>query len=371
MVMTKRNVCRVAHAVVALGLGGLCACGPPPSEHSRPSIRRAGRLTKPGRCTEALAAYRQAVRLRPDSAEAHNDLGAVLYDVGERDAAVQEYQRALRLQPEFAEAHNNLGVAALSAGQIVAAVGEYRQAVALKPEFSAALQSVPRTRVAWPARRGTPSRCASCRTRPRSPRPAAPSPASAASSASLRTSGLSLGRSPLGRCARPSPTACLQPSRGRNCSTLRPSLAIPSPQTRRPRGNSPTRPSTLTSAVGRHAPNHAAHATDSATRRDRRHRRLLFRLFGDHASVVSSRPATDAAFCNALRTTLVGSTIPAFMQVLELLGGRVEPERPLVVLHLVDARSSLPTRRCSQSTAAGLRSPGARSSRRPLPRRAP
>ena len=31
-----------------------------------------------------------------------------------------------------------------------------------------------------------------------------------------------------------------------------------------------------------------------------------------NASVVSNRPAIDAAFCNALRVTLVGSTIPAF-----------------------------------------------------------
>ena len=31
-----------------------------------------------------------------------------------------------------------------------------------------------------------------------------------------------------------------------------------------------------------------------------------------NASVVSNRPAIDAAFCNALRVTLVGSTMPAF-----------------------------------------------------------
>ena len=30
------------------------------------------------------------------------------------------------------------------------------------------------------------------------------------------------------------------------------------------------------------------------------------------ASVVSKRPEIEAAFCNALRVTLVGSTMPAF-----------------------------------------------------------
>ena len=34
------------------------------------------------------------------------------------------------------------------------------------------------------------------------------------------------------------------------------------------------------------------------------------------ASVVTSRPATEAASCNAVRTTLVGSTMPAFTRSL-------------------------------------------------------
>ena len=36
------------------------------------------------------------------------------------------------------------------------------------------------------------------------------------------------------------------------------------------------------------------------------------------ASVVTSRPATEAASCNAVRTTLVGSTMPAFTRTADL-----------------------------------------------------
>ena len=48
------------------------------------------------------------------------------------------------------------------------------------------------------------------------------------------------------------------------------------------------------------------------------------------ASVVTSRPATEAASCSAVRTTLVGSMMPAAHQVLELAGLRVEAPVVLV-----------------------------------------
>ena len=41
------------------------------------------------------------------------------------------------------------------------------------------------------------------------------------------------------------------------------------------------------------------------------------------ASVVSNRPEIDAAFCNALRVTLVGSTTPAFTRSFVFAGGDV------------------------------------------------
>ena len=53
------------------------------------------------------------------------------------------------------------------------------------------------------------------------------------------------------------------------------------------------------------------HPTHAAARRSRRSRLVLLLLDHD-ASVVSSRPAIDAAFCSAVRVTLVGSMTPAF-----------------------------------------------------------
>ncbi len=59
---------------------------------------------------EAVAHYQQALRLRPDFADAHNNLGEALREQGHLAESVARYQEALRLKPDYAEAHNNLGV---------------------------------------------------------------------------------------------------------------------------------------------------------------------------------------------------------------------------------------------------------------------
>jgi hypothetical protein len=56
----------------------------------------------------------------------------------------------------------------------------------------------------------------------------------------------------------------------------------------------------------------------------------VFLRVGDQASVVSSRPAIDAAFCSAVRVTLVGSMMPALTRSLVLAGGGVVAVRCLL-----------------------------------------
>ena len=43
-----------------------------------------------------MASYRQALRLKPADAEAHNNLGNALRDQGKLDEAIASYQQALR-----------------------------------------------------------------------------------------------------------------------------------------------------------------------------------------------------------------------------------------------------------------------------------
>jgi hypothetical protein len=66
---------------------------------------RAGRA----RGEQALAerAYREALALNPEYAEAHNNLGLALELQGRLDDALAHFDRALELAPEFASAHAN------------------------------------------------------------------------------------------------------------------------------------------------------------------------------------------------------------------------------------------------------------------------
>jgi len=56
----------------------------------------------------AVDAYRDALALEPDFADAHCNLGAVFYNRGERAAARRHFERCLRLDPGHVEAHFNL-----------------------------------------------------------------------------------------------------------------------------------------------------------------------------------------------------------------------------------------------------------------------
>ena len=92
-------------------------------------------LEIPGRMPDAIAEYQSAVRIYPNYAEAHNNLGAILLQSGRTTEAVAEYQAAVRLDPDYPDAHSNLG-SALSRipGRLPEAIAELETAVRLDPE---------------------------------------------------------------------------------------------------------------------------------------------------------------------------------------------------------------------------------------------
>jgi len=83
---------------------------------------------------EVLAAFRDAIRLQPDLAIAHNHLGLSLIQVGEDAAGIASLREAVRLAPDSAEAHANLG-AALTPTDAASAVAELETAVRLAPAY--------------------------------------------------------------------------------------------------------------------------------------------------------------------------------------------------------------------------------------------
>ncbi len=68
-----------------------------------------------GRLPEAIVQYEQALRIKPDIAEVHYNLGNALARVGRVPEAIVQYEQALRIRPDFTLAQNAL--ARLQAGQ--------------------------------------------------------------------------------------------------------------------------------------------------------------------------------------------------------------------------------------------------------------
>ncbi|MFZ2542181.1 MAG: tetratricopeptide repeat protein, partial [Gallionella sp.] len=61
-----------------------------------------------GKVNEAIASCRQALKLNPDFAEAHNSLGNFLKDIGQFDEAIANFRRALQLDQNNVMALSNL-----------------------------------------------------------------------------------------------------------------------------------------------------------------------------------------------------------------------------------------------------------------------
>ena len=95
-----------------------------------------------GRNDEATAAYREAVRVRPDNAGAHANLGCSLQTQGKLDEAVAEYREAIRLKPDQGLAQCNLGETLADLGRIEEGIAACREAVRLMPYFTTARENL-------------------------------------------------------------------------------------------------------------------------------------------------------------------------------------------------------------------------------------
>ena len=92
-------------------------------------------LIREGKTDEAIREFEETIRLNPRyAADAHNDIGFILFERGDLSAAIGHYQQALQQSPGNYFALVNMGNALRRQNRLDDAIEYYRQAVSLRPE---------------------------------------------------------------------------------------------------------------------------------------------------------------------------------------------------------------------------------------------
>lgn len=88
-----------------------------------------------GKPEEAIGSYQTAVKLKPDYADAWNNLGNACKESGDPDKAADSLEKALQLNPQYAAAWNNMAGVMEAKGEQQAALESYNQALQLNNNF--------------------------------------------------------------------------------------------------------------------------------------------------------------------------------------------------------------------------------------------
>jgi protein O-GlcNAc transferase len=87
-----------------------------------------------GKPNEAIAAFREAIRIEARMAPAFSNLGNALRDRGQLEEAIGAYQEALRLEPALVQTLSNLANALQDQGRLDEAVAAFRRAIDAAPD---------------------------------------------------------------------------------------------------------------------------------------------------------------------------------------------------------------------------------------------
>jgi tetratricopeptide (TPR) repeat protein len=91
---------------------------------------------------EAINAYKKALSINPDYAEAYNNMGVALKDLGKIDEAIKIFKKAILIKPHYVEAYNNLGNAYKDQHKTEDAIKAYKEAISLKPDYAEAYNNL-------------------------------------------------------------------------------------------------------------------------------------------------------------------------------------------------------------------------------------
>ena len=85
-----------------------------------------------------VALWSHCLTVGPDNAVAHYNLGYLLQNEGQNNAAMEHYRAALRKQPDYVDANLNLGIILCQNGQVREATNYFAKALSTNPAYARA-----------------------------------------------------------------------------------------------------------------------------------------------------------------------------------------------------------------------------------------
>jgi Tfp pilus assembly protein PilF len=92
--------------------------------------------------SSAAAEFRRAIELEPHKADPRNMLGLSLAGLGRVDEGIAVYREAIAIEPYHWKSHFNLGIALEKKGELDAAVAQFSTASELNPRYAPALREL-------------------------------------------------------------------------------------------------------------------------------------------------------------------------------------------------------------------------------------
>jgi Flp pilus assembly protein TadD len=99
------------------------------------ALQYADRCRNEGRLMEAEAVCRQILQAQPNMPGAEHLLGVIAHQNGKLGEAIEHVQRAIKLAPQVALFHTNLGEMLRLAGRPKLAAEEARRALEIEPQM--------------------------------------------------------------------------------------------------------------------------------------------------------------------------------------------------------------------------------------------
>lgn len=99
-------------------------------------------LAENKRWDEAIASYKEALRINYRDSSSHNNLGGIYFRLGQMEKAVLHFREALKYDPGNADAHFNMGLWLLKSNDAEGALKEFMETVQYNPRHFMALNNL-------------------------------------------------------------------------------------------------------------------------------------------------------------------------------------------------------------------------------------